>query len=270
MKVKVVSVTIAFCLFFALSSWAGKIGDVGIFCDQTSWIDAAAAKRIAEALVKNVKSAASVKIYDLDGIADFAKANTGDGEVDVIMTFGYFPETIYPAGNAKPDGSIAELFLEDGNMFLNTADYIFYVTKGGGANGTGGLQNMMDIPGIEMWGDNTAVTVTDDGKKYMPSLKDYPTWRPFHINELQDPWEAETIFAIDGSGTKADPVVVKDKKTNGRIAIAFQVGLDKVDEDTRTKCLTEFFNNWLSTIPEATPVNPAGLLPLTWGAVKGR
>ena len=135
-------------------------------------------------------------------------------------------------------------------------------------NATGGLQNMMDIPGITMWGDNTAVTPTDDGKKFMPSLKPYPTWRPFHLNELQDPWEAETIFAVDQSGTKADPVVVKDKETGGRIAIAFQVGLDKVPEDLRTKCLIEFFNNWLSSIPEAAPVNPKDSLPITWGALK--
>jgi len=62
--------------------------------------------------------------------------------------------------------------------------------------------------------------------------------------------------------------VVKDKETGGRIAIAFQVGLDKVPEDLRTKCLIEFFNNWLSSIPEAAPVNPKDSLPITWGALK--
>lgn len=55
--------------------------------------------------------------------------------------------------------------------------------------------------------------------------------------------------------------MVRDKETGGRIAIAFQVGLDKVPEDMRTKCLIEFFNNWLPSIPEAN-------LPTTWGALK--
>jgi hypothetical protein len=224
------------------------VGDIGIFCDNTSWIDVGEARRIAERLVTGVTSAKSIAIYDLSGIADFARKGIGDGDLDVIITFGYFPETLYPPGNSQPDGSLAEKFLEDGNMFLNTADYIFYVTQGGGANAVGGLQNMMDIPGITMWGDNTPVSPTKEGLKYMPSLSSYPTWRPFHLDELRDPWVVEIAFAVDGSGTRADPVVVKDKTTGGRIGIAFQVGSDKVPESMRTTCLLELLNNWL---PEA-------------------
>ena len=65
----------------------------------------------------------------------FAKKRTGNTQLDIIITFGYFPVSLYEPGNTQKEESIAEKFLEGGDIFMNTADYIFYVTKGGGKNG---------------------------------------------------------------------------------------------------------------------------------------
>ena len=51
-----------------------------------------------------------------------------NGVVDVLILYGDIPGTIYPPGNALPDGSVAEGWLEtpDGDTILNHADWIFW------------------------------------------------------------------------------------------------------------------------------------------------
>lgn len=86
----------------------------------------------------------------------------------------------------------------------------------------------MDIPGITMWGENTPMTVTVDGIALTPSLVDFQTDRPFHLDELQGQWFAEKIFASDtgdASATRADPVIVRDGD-RGRLAIVHQTFLE--------------------------------------------
>jgi hypothetical protein len=115
-------------------------------------------------------------------------SKTNNGEFDVLVLYGYFPTTIYTAGNAQPDGSRAELFIEstDGDLIINHADWMFYVSSA--TNGPAGLQNMMDNPGIEMGTglnpDQQPVAVTAEGAAIAPSLDIVQTQRPFHLNEL--------------------------------------------------------------------------------------
>ena len=40
----------------------------------------------------------------------------------------------------------------------------------------------MDIPGIDMWGDNTPMKVTVAGKALTPTLKNFQSDRPFHLD----------------------------------------------------------------------------------------
>ncbi len=82
---------------------------------------------------------------------------------------------------------------------------MFYVVDGGGTNAEGGLQTMMDIPDITMWDDDTPMKVTNEGKNYTPSLKDFQTDRPFHLDQLRDPWKPLLILAQNDAGTRADP-----------------------------------------------------------------
>ena len=56
----------------------------------------------------------------------------GDQGLDFCVLYGDFPPTLYPDGNAQPDGSVAETFIEttDGDVFINHADYMFWGLAG--------------------------------------------------------------------------------------------------------------------------------------------
>jgi hypothetical protein len=232
-------------------SVAAPLGEVAIFTEQSGWIAQGNAAKEGEELAKLLKKPANVVTLTDKEIGPWAEKHTKNGVADIIVTFGWFPTTLYTPGNVDPDGSVAEEFLEGGNIFLNTADYIFYVTQGGGANGEQGLKNMMDI-NADMWSGGTAIKATADGKKYTPS-------------QMVKPWEVEMVFGDNGAGF-LDPVIVHDTETDGRIGIAFQepnnAGLP------RGKVLAEMIDNYLFEVLGAQAVDPNGKTATTWGQIK--
>ena len=123
------------------SSFAG-IDQIAIYNENVGWTTVTAAKEATDQIVACVKSANSVKVLNKAGIAYFIKSTHDDGTVDAVILFGYLPETVYTPGNAQADDSLIEQFIVGGNIVLNAADYIFYVTKGGGANGDKGLKTI--------------------------------------------------------------------------------------------------------------------------------
>ncbi len=216
--------------------------DIAIYVESTGWISESDARNEADVIIQSVsKKVNDVRVVNQKDLPKWVLSHIKNGQPDIIILFGDFPDSIYPSGNQSPNNSLAELFLDDGNIFFNTADYIFY---GKGRNGQEGLVNMMDIQ-TTMWGDNVPMRVTDAGKKFTPSLKDFVTDRPFHLNELVGTdWENEIIFA-DNRSDLADPVIVRNKKTGGRIGIIFQTSKPI---STRGKVISEIILNWLSTI----------------------
>ncbi len=256
-------------LMISSVSWAAMKVDVGI-STQAGWFSQAAADREMQIVADTIKNKVNdVQIFPQNKQAELAtwvEKHTGNKQLDILIMCGQFPSTIYKPGNAQPDGSIAEKFLEDGNMILNTGDYMFYVVDGAGTNAAGGLQNMMDIPAITMWDDNTPIEITAEGKKYMPTLTDYTTDRPWHLNELVKPWIAEVIFGKNPAGTRAEPAVILDEKTNGRLVTIYQTAGQ--DADPRGKVISEFIINWIPTIVKSFPVDPLDKVAGTWGKIK--
>ena len=111
------------------SAFAG-IDQIAVFNENVGWTTVAAAKEASDQILANVKTANNVKVYNQAGVADFIKKNHADGTVDAIVLFGYLPESVYTPGNTQIDDSLIEQFIVGGNIVLNAADYIFYVTKG--------------------------------------------------------------------------------------------------------------------------------------------
>jgi len=212
---------------------------------QAGWFGQAAADREMQEIADNVK-AVSVELFtvnDHDALAAWVADHTGDGAADLLILCGQFPDTIYTPGNIQADDSLAELFLDDGNVIINTGDWIFYVVNGAGTNAAGGLQTMMDIPGVTVAGeDDTAVTVTADGQEFTPSLQNFATDRPFHLDTLAGDWEVELVLAGNAAGTRADPVIVHNTVTDGRIGIFYQTAGQ--DNDPRGEVISEWINNW--------------------------
>ena len=109
------------------SAFAG-IDQIAVFNENVGWTTVAAAKEASDQILANVKTANNVKVYNQAGVADFIKKNHADGTVDAIVLFGYLPESVYTPGNSQKDDSLIEKFIVGGNIVLNAADYIFYVT----------------------------------------------------------------------------------------------------------------------------------------------
>ena len=261
-------ITAYFAVMVALPSIgvSAPLGEVAIFTEQSGWIAQGTAAAEGEELKDLLKRPENVVILTDKAIGDWAEEHTDNGVSDIIVTFGWFPTTLYPPGNAKPDNSVAEKFLEGGNIFLNTADYIFYVTQGGGANGENGLKNMMDI-NADMWSGGTAIKPTNDGKEYTPSLDAFTSERTFKEGQIEDPWEVEVVFGDNKAGF-LDPAIVHDTETGGRIGIAFQEpnngGLP------RGEVLAEMIDNYLFEVLGAQAVDPNQKVTTTWGLLKSK
>jgi len=253
----------AVAIMLVLSSLSfAQVDKIAIFTEQVSWTDAATATAAADFIMANVKVANEIKVYSDADIKAFAQANTADGDFDIIITFGWFPTNLYPPGNAEPDGSVAENFLQGGDMFLNTADYIFYVSSTN--NDAGGLQNMTNTV-LDMWTDGTVCKPTADGLALTPSLPaTYNAPRCFRADQFaaEPDWEVEKIFGSDGANN-LDPVIIHNKKNGGRVGIAFQVG----DATPRGEVITEMISNYLAG--NVTAVKPAEKVTTTWGNIKG-
>ena len=268
MKNKILVFVVAFA--FGATAMAADIA----ISTQANWWGQAAADREMQEIANNVTTV-SVEQFtatDQDALADWVKEHTGDGVSDLLILCGQFPATIYDPGNGQADDSLAELFLDDGNTIINTGDYMFYVVDSAGTNAAGGLQTMMDIAGITMWDDDTSVSVTAEGQEFTPTLVDYATDRPFHLDELEGDWVAELILAQNTAGTRADPVIVLNTATGGRLGIFYQT--NSQDNDPRGEVMSEWINNWW--IPNVAVANPlarspdpkdGALLGQTWGTL---
>ena len=145
-------------------------------------------------IIENKVNLTAFDPKDINGLADWVKAHTEGGGNTLILT-GITPTTIYPAGNAKPDGSILEEFLDAGNTIFNTGEYTFYTSEGPDeTNGQQALPNITDVPeafvwmgkGPDAWQANPVeMTPTQEGKDLIPSLKKYNTSYPFHLEDYE-------------------------------------------------------------------------------------
>jgi hypothetical protein len=202
------------------------------------------------------------------------------------------PSVLYQFPNVNPDGSPAEEWLDNGNMFINVGDWFGYMSYEGGSrsadNAADGAANILDLSsGIIAFGDGTQLTVTPTGKEYLPSLNDpAKTDRPVVLAEVQAPWEVAAIFASTGgtddaaAEAQADPVVIHNTETGGYVAFINQSagsGPPGWIDDRGLTC-AEFIGNWVNNVvglgdlPLAMAPNPKDgvMLEDTWANLSWR
>ena len=245
-------------------AFAQSLGEIAVFHENVGWIGQAAADAAAEEILNGTDSADIMAVNKEDS-ASFLTASTGDGDVDVFFTFGYLPETVYAPGNTEPDGSLIENFIEDGNVYLNTADYIFYVTLGGGANGDNGLKTVTDS-NFDMWTDGNAVDTTADASKYTPSLENFTSNRSFKDTQVEADAGWEYALVLGQGPLGSDPAILRHTDYGGYVGIVMQVSNDGLP---RGAVVTELFNNWLPEQFPTTSVDPEGKTASLWGNLKG-
>ena len=273
---------ISLILLISISVFAA-IDEIAIFNEQVAWSTPDAAEKATDYIVKNVKSAKSIKTLNKVEIADFVKKTYRDGTTDAIVLFGYLPETIYEPGNSQKDDSLIEKFINGGNIVVNTGDYIFYVTKGGGKNGENGLKTITNsnfdcfLPNF----DNYIYKPTAGGRKYAPSLpNEYNSKRPMKKDQIDADknWEIEISFGSAAEGISLvnnqqgllyrlfDPVVVRSTKTGGRFVILRQT--PRVAPD-RGPVISEIIDNYFGLAANTpTALDPNDKITITWGNLK--
>lgn len=251
---------------------AAKKVDVFVYTEITQWIAQPQAQEEADELIKEIegqRGIGEVVNEPAKAIEAWTKKHTEDKANHIIVLYGDFPPEIYPQGNAKKDGSVAEEFLDAGNTFANSADYFFWGLQG--RNEAGGLQNMMDIPGIVQWDDDTPMEVTKEGKELTPSLDDYNTDRPFHLDQLEGDWELEIAFATEtgkaAGATRCDPCIIRNTKTDARLIQVYQTA---GQVDPKGKVLSEIILNYYLEVVGALEVDPQDKLPTLWADIKTR
>ncbi len=202
---------------------------------------------------------------ETEELAHWVSEATNNGVVDALVLFGYLPDTLYAPENAEADGSIIELFIEstDGDVIINHGDYMFFVSSA--LNKVGGLQNIMDIPNIHMWGKDNSMVPTELGSHIAPSLVNFQSDRPFHVDHLEGDWFVEAALAEDAANNLADPVIVRDGN-RGRLVPIFQTAFQ--DDDPKGAVAAEVIK-WLLTKSEEPPlfrrgdVDGNGMLEMT-------
>ncbi len=214
---------------------------------------------------------------DNSPLAQWCVDHTGNGQQDVIiLACGTSPSALYPFPNKKPDGSNVENFIEEGNVVINVADWIFYMSYEGGVrspdNGAQGAANVFDIDGLTFGDRGANFEATDLGKKVIPSFKPYKSSRPWHLEQFDgSDWDV-VVFAEADKNT-ADPAVAVSKTPGGdgtgMIAAMWQtaapVWADK--PDIRGVGVAEFINNWLAD-EGSFDVQAKNKVATTWGLLK--
>lgn len=263
--------------------------DLAIYSGPTNpgWISQEAAIANGEAVANDADMKAIFETINVYGDGDevgydsalglWMQEHTGNGQQDVfIAASGTAPSAIYQFPNADPDGSNIENFVEDGNVFINVADWILYMSYEGGSrsadNGADGAANVFDIPGLSFGNRGGPAVPTEMGSKYIPSLVEFQSDRPWHLEQFEGTdWEV-TPFAISNDDpNSADPAVAVNQTYGGIIAAMWQKAQpDWEGDDPRAAGVIEFIANWLVENGEitTTPVEAQDKVATTWGRIK--
>ena len=210
-------------------------------------------------------------------LAKWTIAHTDNGQQDVIiLACGTCPSALYEFPNKDPDGSNVENFIEAGNIVINVADWIFYMSYEGGVrspnNGADGAANVFDIPGLSFGARNGAMKPTKLGADVIPSMEDFASDRPWHVEQF-DGSDWDLVIFAEADKNNADPAVAISKEPGpdgtGMIAAMWQAAKPEWpgNTDIRGIGVAEFINNWLAE-EGSFDVEAKNKLATTWGLLK--
>lgn len=266
--------------------------DLAIYSGPTNsgWISQDAAKANAQTILNDSRMQGIFGNMDEFGDGDevgydsplgqWMQDHTGNGQQDVyIAASGTAPSAVYQFPNVDPDGSNIENFIEDGNVFINVADWLLYMSYEGGVrsadNAAAGAANVFDIPGLTYGNRGGPQIPTADGEKYIPSLAEFQSARPWHLEQFDGTdWEVTAFATSSDDPNTADPAVAVHSD-GGIIAAMWQKDAPEWadGEDPRGIGVIEFIANWLTengNLAPSTAVDPREKVAITWGKIKSR
>ena len=233
---------------------------------------------VMQEIIEEAADLQSFGAGDLNALADWVEAHTS-GQKHVLILTGILPTTIYAAGNADPDGSLVEEFLDAGNTVLNSGEFFGYTIEGPAESNTEqALKNIVDLPtagNIQSDWNLSPITMTPtaDGEKYTPSIVEYGTSYPIHMEGFEGTeWELEISLAenTDIKGDlRVDPGVLVNTETGGRLGVFVQAYVGDVPKPDISwgSVIGEFIVNYY--LKEVAAVEADAKLASTWGEIKG-
>ena len=264
-KLKNIVFLFVFAFVFCTTAMASDIAFYVGAPNTDGWYDVDSMNADVETIIAETGSLfGDIQQFDDDQYDEFAawvEERTDNGVMDILWLNGCMPSVLYPFPNLEPDGSLAEEWLDGGNMIINVGDWFGYVSYAGGSrqteNGPSGAANILDLSsGIIVSADNTSMTVTPTGSEYLPSLNDPAiTYRPIAISAVQAPWEVAAIFASPGgtddpaTEAQGDPIVIHNTETDAYVAFINQSagsGPPGWIDDRGLTC-AEFIGNWVNS-----------------------
>ena len=277
------------CLAIFACVTTASANDLAFYSGPTNpgWISNDAVKKNVEvikedpgikALFKNIEDFGDGdEVGDNSPLAKWTVEHTGNGQQDVIiLACGTCPSGLYEFPNKDPDGSNVENFVEAGNVVINVADWIFYMSYEGGVrspnNGAQGAANVFDIPGLSFGARVGNMKPTDLGKEFIPSMDAFNSDRPWHVEQFKGSDWSLMVFG-EADKNNADPAVAISKSPGkdgtGMIAAMWQSARPEWPEkpDIRGIGVVEFINNWLSE-NGTFDVEAKNKLATTWGSIK--
>ncbi len=279
------SLMLIFCACVYASDIAFYVG----YWNNEGWYDATQFDDV-EAIIDGTQGLFNdIQQFDDDQLNEFgewAEANVDDGDLDIIWLNGCMPSVLYPYPNLEPDGSLAERWLDGGNMFINLGDWFAYVSyECNGArcteNGSTGAANILDLSAGVITSDDSGppFDATESAKRFVPSLDDpCRSVRPVVLNQVKDPWEVALILASPGGSEdpaeaqRADPVVIHNTETGGYLAIINQASVSCCGNvgwiSDRAQVCVEFIRNWVEGELGLLAVEPVSKLTTTWGGIR--
>lgn len=203
------------------------------------------------------------EIVDADGLIEYMNANpTGI----YVLTQGNTPETIFE--NKGEDDPVYSWLREGGiGGFIGDYPFYYYWNFASKSRVTAAGAGQQKIFGVTVTNGNVAaVTPTDLGKQYMPSLKKWTTNRPVGISVLeQNDFEFES-YADDGAN--ADPVAYRTEDMKGWF-INFHTsccGTAIPPFEQIAASYAELIANRFAS--DLQSVDPTGKVSVVWGQLK--
>jgi hypothetical protein len=135
---KMKNLVFVFVITFAFSTMA-TASDIAFYVGQWNtdgWYDESQFQDVETIIAETGQLFKDIQQFNDDQFDEFSawiEANTNDGEMDIIWLNGCMPSVLYQFPNVNPDGSPAEEWLDNGNMFINVGDWFGYMSYEGGS-----------------------------------------------------------------------------------------------------------------------------------------
>ena len=218
-------------------------------------------KQLAEMMVEELEAKKlTAEIVDSDGLAEYMKNNP---KGIYIITQGNTPGTIFKKEGKK---DLVYTWLREGGIGGFIGDYAFYYYWDKGARVTAAGAGQQSVFGATVTnGTVSAVSPTDLGKEYIPSLKKWNSNRASGLAVLkQNDFEYES-YADDG--VNADPIAYRTEDMEGWF-INFHTSCCGTAIPPNDQIATEYAELISNRFATAKAVDPSGKVSVVWGRLK--